>query len=76
MQMLIRSTQILLFSYSTRMLDILQLFLRKEAYSFSRIDGSVPIQKRQTIVDDFNKNPNKTVALASLCLCMRVLTAL
>lgn len=43
------------------MLDILQRFLRLEGYSFSRIDGSVPINKRQYIMDDFNRNPNKMV---------------
>lgn len=57
--------QVLLFSYSTQMLDILQRFLRKEGYSFSRIDGSVPVNKRQFIMDDFNRNPNKMVFLIS-----------
>lgn len=47
------------------MLDILQRFLRKEGYSFSRIDGSVPVNKRQFIMDDFNRNPNKMVFLIS-----------
>ncbi|XP_022149686.1 switch 2 [Momordica charantia] len=57
--------KILLFSYSVRMLDILEKFLVRKGYSFSRLDGSTPTNLRQTLVDDFNSSPSKQVFLIS-----------
>ncbi|KAJ6808693.1 switch 2 [Iris pallida] len=57
--------KILLFSYSVRMLDILEKFLIRKGYCFSRLDGSTPMSLRQTLVDDFNKSPSKQVFLIS-----------
>ncbi len=47
--------RVLIFSQSTRMLDIIQRVLRKVA-RMSRIDGSTKERDRQRLVDDFN-NP-------------------
>lgn len=57
--------KILLFSYSVRMLDILEKFLIRKGYSFSRLDGSTPTGLRQSLVDDFNSSPSKQVFLIS-----------
>ncbi|CAN1160902.1 Switch 2 [Linum perenne] len=60
-----RGDKILLFSYSVRMLDILEKFLIRKGYSFDRLDGSTPTNLRQALVDDFNSSPSKQVFLIS-----------
>ncbi|PHU12402.1 Switch 2 [Capsicum chinense] len=57
--------KILLFSYSVRMLDILEKFIIRKGYGFSRLDGSTPTGLRQSLVDDFNSSPSKQVFLLS-----------
>lgn len=46
---------------SNRMLDILEKFLIRKGYCFSRLDGSTPTNLRQSLVDDFNSSPSKQV---------------
>ncbi|XP_074560685.1 LOW QUALITY PROTEIN: switch 2-like, partial [Curcuma longa] len=60
-----KGDKILLFSYSVRMLDILEKFLIRKGYCFSRLDGSTPMSLRQSHVDEFNKSPSKQVFLIS-----------
>ncbi|KAL6955927.1 Swi5 complex subunit Swi2 [Sarracenia purpurea var. burkii] len=48
-----------------RMLDILEKFLIRKGYCFSRLDGSTPTGLRQSLVDDFNSSPSKQVFLIS-----------
>ncbi|KAI4383324.1 hypothetical protein MLD38_009174 [Melastoma candidum] len=60
-----RGDKILLFSYSVRMLDILEKFLIRKGCCFSRLDGSTPASLRQSLVDDFNSSPSKQVFLIS-----------
>ncbi|XP_059283339.1 switch 2 [Lycium ferocissimum] len=60
-----QSDKILLFSYSVRMLDILEKFIIRKGYGFSRLDGSTPTSLRQSLVDDFNSSPSKQVFLLS-----------
>ncbi|XP_062105982.1 switch 2 [Humulus lupulus] len=62
---IIRGDKVLLFSYSVRMLNILEKFLIRKGYSFSRLDGSTPTNLRQHLVDDFNSSPSKQVFLIS-----------
>lgn len=47
------------------MLDILEKFLIRKGYCFSRLDGSTPTGLRQSLVDDFNTSPSKQVFLIS-----------
>ncbi|KAJ4977054.1 hypothetical protein NE237_002160 [Protea cynaroides] len=61
----VQGDKILLFSYSVRMLDILEKFLIRKGYCFSRLDGSTPSSLRQSLVDDFNSSPSKQVFLIS-----------
>ncbi|RWW45300.1 hypothetical protein BHE74_00048873 [Ensete ventricosum] len=49
----------------SRMLDILEKFLIRKGYCFSRLDGSTPMSIRQSLVDEFNKSPSKQVFLIS-----------
>ncbi|KAA8524350.1 hypothetical protein F0562_010773 [Nyssa sinensis] len=60
-----KGDKILLFSYSVRMLDILEKFLIRKGCYFSRLDGSTPTGLRQSLVDDFNSSPSKQVFLIS-----------
>ncbi|XP_076937822.1 switch 2-like [Bidens hawaiensis] len=62
---ILHGDKILLFSYSVRMLDILEKLLIRKGYSFSRLDGSTPTAMRQSLVDDFNSSPSKQVFLIS-----------
>ncbi|CAK8577032.1 unnamed protein product [Lathyrus sativus] len=57
--------KVLLFSYSVRMLNILEKFIIRKGYCFSRLDGSTPTNLRQSLVDDFNSSPSKQVFLIS-----------
>ncbi|XP_024522854.1 switch 2 [Selaginella moellendorffii] len=57
--------KVLLFSYSVRMLGILEKFLIRRGYCFCRLDGSTPMNARQGIVDEFNTSPSKQVFLIS-----------
>jgi SNF2 family DNA or RNA helicase len=49
------------------MLDILDRFLVRKAYSYSRLDGSTPMGMRQTLVDEFNNSPSKQVKSHRFC---------
>lgn len=60
-----KADKVLLFSCSVKMLDILDRFLVRKAYSFCRLDGSTPMGVRQTLVDSFNNSPSKQVFLIS-----------
>jgi SNF2 family DNA or RNA helicase len=57
--------KVLLFSQSTKNMDILETFLRKHKFSYCRLDGSTPMANRQRIVDSFNKMSSKFVFLIS-----------
>ena len=57
--------KVLLFSQSTRMLDIFEQVLNMEKYMFCRLDGSVPVSQRQRIAENFNKNPRMFIFLLS-----------
>lgn len=46
--------RVLLFSQTRTMLDILEKFIKREGYSYRRMDGTTPIQNRMGLVDEFN----------------------
>jgi superfamily II DNA or RNA helicase len=61
-----RRQKTLLFSRSTRMLDILQLFLISKAISYSRLDGNTKVEERLDLVNAFNRSDsNVSVFLIS-----------
>jgi superfamily II DNA/RNA helicase len=61
--------KVLLFSTSTKMMDLLAKFLRREQYTFSRIDGNTPMQNRQRLVDLFSKSKTTFIFLISTKAC-------
>ena len=49
----------LIFAQHRIMLDILEKFIKSlRGFNFSRMDGNTPIQNRQSMVDEFNNNPD------------------
>ncbi|KAK9689866.1 hypothetical protein RND81_09G087100 [Saponaria officinalis] len=57
--------KVLLFSHSVRMLDILEKFMTRKGYFYTRLDGSTPTGSRQSLVNDFNSSPSMQVFLIS-----------
>ena len=60
-----KGSKVLLFSQSTKNMDILELFLKREKHSFNRLDGTIAAANRQKIVDNFNNSPSKFIFLIS-----------
>ncbi|KAE9019132.1 Switch 2 [Phytophthora fragariae] len=61
-----RKERTLIFSRSTRMLDIIQLFLITKTTRYSRLDGNTKVEERLQMVNDFNSpDSNTTVFLIS-----------
>ncbi|GMF29179.1 unnamed protein product [Phytophthora lilii] len=61
-----RRERTLIFSRSTRMLDIIQLFLITKATRYSRLDGNTKVEERLQMVNNFNSpDSNTTVFLIS-----------
>ena len=52
--------KVLLFSYSTRLLGILENFLIARRWTYSRLDGSTKQKDRQRLVNDFNRTNSGT----------------
>ncbi|CAB4067843.1 ERCC6 [Lepeophtheirus salmonis] len=60
-----QGNKLLLFSYSTKVLNILEQFIKLRAYDYRRIDGATPAKTRFSIVNEFNEHPNIFVLLLS-----------
>ena len=58
-------SKVLLFSYSVKLLDLLQTFVIEQKYSFSRLDGHTKTSHRLALVDEFNHNPDIFLFLIS-----------
>ena len=52
--------KVLLFSYSTRLLNILENFLIARQWTFARLDGSTKHCDRQRLVNNFNRHGSAT----------------
>lgn len=57
--------QVLLFSQTQQMLDILERHVVAAGYSYHRMDGSTPVAQRGRLVDEFNTNPNRCTRQAA-----------
>ncbi len=55
-----RNEKVLVFSYSTRVLDIIEDSVRGKGWGYRRLDGSTAVNKRQKLVDEFNNNSNNS----------------
>lgn len=60
-----RKDKILIFSYSTKVLDFVQGYLNKMRYKFSRLDGTTPANLRFPMVQSFNSSPDLPIFLLS-----------
>jgi SNF2 family DNA or RNA helicase len=59
------NARVLLFSYSTQTLDLIQNYVRSEGHCFLRMDGKTAHSKRQEIADKFNTDPSIFLLLLS-----------
>ncbi|XP_024865145.1 DNA excision repair protein ERCC-6-like 2 isoform X2 [Kryptolebias marmoratus] len=57
--------KVLIFSYSTKLLDILERYCMAEGLDFSRLDGSTKSKERVQIVKDFNSSSHINLCLVS-----------
>ncbi|KAI0394093.1 P-loop containing nucleoside triphosphate hydrolase protein [Xylariaceae sp. FL0594] len=57
--------KVLVFSHSVRLLTILQQLFNKTLYNVSYLDGSLSYEERQSVVDEFNSDPNQFIFLIS-----------
>lgn len=58
-----QNNRVLLFSQSRKMLEILEIFLKKENYEYLRMDGTTPAGTRQVLVNRFNSDASIFVFL-------------
>lgn len=57
--------KVLIFTQMTKMLNLLERMLSAKGFTYVRLDGSVPAEKRQIIVQQFNQNPKVMVFISS-----------
>ena len=50
-----KNDKVVLFSYSVRLLNVMNEFVKRMGYVHVRLDGGTAVKERQKIVDDFNK---------------------
>ncbi|CAH2321613.1 DNA excision repair ERCC-6 isoform X1 [Pelobates cultripes] len=55
--------RVLLFSQSRQMLQILEVFLMRNGYSYLKMDGTTTIASRQPLITKFNEDPSLFVFL-------------
>ncbi|XP_038068189.1 DNA excision repair protein ERCC-6-like 2 [Patiria miniata] len=58
-------SKVLLFSYYTQLLNIIEMYLKTTDYVYRRLDGKTPIQDRQRFVHEFNTDPDIFLFLIS-----------
>lgn len=58
-------SKVLLFSFSTQTLDLVQNYLRASGHSYLRMDGTTAPSIRQETADAFNSDPTKFIFLLS-----------
>jgi SNF2 family DNA or RNA helicase len=55
-----------IFSYWTKMLDLIEPALKSGGFCFQRIDGKTSLEGRSAAINEFSQNPKCTVMLASI----------
>ena len=60
-----RGDRVLLFSFFTMMLDILEVVLDTLGITYMRLDGSTKVDERQDMIDQFHREEDITVFLLS-----------
>mmetsp|Transcript_34221 Transcript_34221/g.75281 ORF Transcript_34221/g.75281 Transcript_34221/m.75281 type:complete len:1641 (+) Transcript_34221:235-5157(+) len=51
-----RRDRVLIFSYSTKTLDLIQNYVQSNGYTYVRLDGTTATKKRQGLIDKFQKD--------------------
>eukprot|EP00054_Salpingoeca_dolichothecata_P030851 m.254826 g.254826 ORF g.254826 m.254826 type:complete len:524 (+) comp26732_c0_seq31:2449-4020(+) len=59
------TSKILLFSYSLKLLDLIETNLQSKGFDYLRLDGQTPAKERFRMVTRFNENPNLNLFLIS-----------
>ena len=57
--------RVLIFSPSTKSLDLIENYVKANGYTSLRMDGSVQQSKRQALIDEYQTNPNIFIFLLS-----------
>ncbi|KAM3867457.1 DNA excision repair protein ERCC-6-like 2 [Diretmus argenteus] len=60
-----RRDKVLIFSLSTKLLDVLEAYCMAEGLDYSRLDGTTKSKERLKIVKDFNSCPHTNLCLVS-----------
>lgn len=59
----------MIFSHSTKMLDLIEPALSLHGFGFQRIDGQTSLEDRCGALHQFNEAPECTIMLASISSC-------
>ena len=62
-------SKIIIFSQWTSFLTVIQKQLDEAGLTYTRIDGSMNVTKRDTAIKDLDTDPNTRIMLASLAVC-------
>jgi SWI/SNF-related matrix-associated actin-dependent regulator of chromatin subfamily A3 len=62
-------SKVIIFSQWTSFLNVIQAQLDEAGYGYTRIDGSMNPQKRDTAITALDNDPNTRIMLASLAVC-------
>jgi len=65
LEMKARGDRVLLFSFFTMMLDILERVLDSLGVQYMRLDGKTKVDERQEMIDQFHEEEDVTVFLLS-----------
>merc|ERR1719250_319733 len=57
--------RVLIFSQFTMLLDVMEKYLKIRGHRYMRLDGQTPVQERQTLIDQFNEDPEIFVFILS-----------
>jgi SNF2 family DNA or RNA helicase len=60
-----QKAKVLLFSYSVKLLDILEKFIKSKGYTFLRLDGNTKTSIRLDLVNEFNQDEKIFIFLIS-----------
>jgi len=61
----VQQGRVLLFSYSTMMLDLIENYTISKGYCYLRMDGQTPVARRKELADEFKKNASVFLFLLS-----------
>jgi len=64
-QMKDNGDRVLIFTQFVMVMDIMEQYLRIRGHRYNRLDGSTPVQERQTLIDQFNEDPDIFVFVLS-----------